>query len=111
MFGIRLRRLREARGMTQQELATILNKTPKAVGLYESDQRQPKFEDLITLSSFFGVTTDYLLGVKIEESPPATNEADSRLSMITEVLKLFSDSELDEINLFIDFLISKREGN
>lgn len=62
MFGKRLKHLRDKRGMTQKEVADILGLTPKAVGFYESEERQPSQETLIKLSEIFDVSVDYLLG-------------------------------------------------
>lgn len=58
----RIRELRKQRGMTQANLAKILQVSDRAVGFYETGDRDPDTETLIILSDFFGVSVDYLLG-------------------------------------------------
>lgn len=58
----KIRELREARGMSTQELADILGVSQRQVQLYEKGESVPKIEGLVILADLFGVTTDYLLG-------------------------------------------------
>lgn len=62
-FGARLRMLRQAKGMTQKQLADQLRLTKSVISAYETDLRLPSYDILIRLASIFDVTTDYLLGV------------------------------------------------
>ena len=57
-----LKQLREARGITQTELAKQLGVVRSTICFYESEQHSPTPEMLIKLADFFGVTVDYLLG-------------------------------------------------
>ena len=57
-----LKRLRKERGLTQSDLAKILNISVSAYGNYELGQRTPTPDSLLKLAKFFNVTTDYLLG-------------------------------------------------
>lgn len=63
MLHQRIRLLRQARNMSQVELAKRLGVTKQSVSNWENDNIQPSIEMLIKLSSFFKVTTDYLLGL------------------------------------------------
>nr|WP_154895207.1 helix-turn-helix transcriptional regulator [Paenibacillus xylanexedens] len=58
----KIRELREARGMSTQQLADILGVSQRQVQLYEKGESVPKLEGLIILADLFGVSTDYLLG-------------------------------------------------
>lgn len=69
MLGKRLKAIREERQLTQKDLATLLGMTPKAISFYELGERQPSNELLLKLAQYFGVSTDYLLGLEKEESP------------------------------------------
>ena len=62
-FGKRLKELREERGLTQKELATLLHLNSVTYLHYEKAQRQPPLEVLADMAAFFGVTVDYLLGL------------------------------------------------
>ena len=63
-FAVRLKELREDRGLTQAKLANELNYTQTTIAKWDSGDRVPRVNDIIALSEFFGVTTDYLLGLQ-----------------------------------------------
>ncbi|MEY8311766.1 helix-turn-helix domain-containing protein [Oscillospiraceae bacterium 42-9] len=64
MFKIRLKELREEKGMNQREFAAALGVSPATVGMWESGAREPRsFEQLQRIADYFAVSTDYLLGI------------------------------------------------
>lgn len=62
-FSIRLKELRELKGLSQSILATKLGYTQPCIGKWEAGTREPSLDDIIAIALFFNVTTDYLLGV------------------------------------------------
>jgi len=62
-FSNRLIALRKERGYTQHELAKILNYKRSTLSGYETEGKEPDFETLCKFAEFFGVTTDYMLGI------------------------------------------------
>jgi len=62
-FGSRLTMLRAAKGLSIAQLSRQLGFSSSVISRYESGERLPSFSGLIKLSRFFGVSTDYLLGV------------------------------------------------
>ena len=62
MINERIKQLRQARSMTQVELASGLGVSKQCVSNWENDYIQPSIEMLIKLSEFFKLSTDYLLG-------------------------------------------------
>ncbi|MGN0245795.1 MAG: helix-turn-helix domain-containing protein [Lachnospiraceae bacterium] len=58
----RIKQLREERGMTQPELGKVLNVQGAAISKYENEKIPLTTDTIKTLSEFFGVSTDYLLG-------------------------------------------------
>lgn len=64
-FGERLRELRKDKGLSQVQLAKLLeNKITKtAIGLWELNQRTPNLEAAAILAQFFNVSLDYLAGL------------------------------------------------
>lgn len=58
----RIRELREAAGMYQDELGTLLNVGKGAISRYELGKRQLDPPTICALCDFFGCTADYLLG-------------------------------------------------
>lgn len=59
----RLKILREEKGLTKTQLAKLLNVKSQSIGQYEREERDLSTEKLIKFASFFGVTTDYILGI------------------------------------------------
>ncbi len=60
----KLKELREEKGITQEALASELGFSGKSsIANYESGLRNPDYETLIKITKYFGVTTDYLLGL------------------------------------------------
>lgn len=55
--------LRQAKGLTQKQLAMQLNVTKSVISAYENGFRYPSYDVLIKIASVFSTTTDYLLGV------------------------------------------------
>jgi len=62
LFGQRLRKLREAKGLTQEELAKVINVSNKTISVYEKGGADPSTETLLKLAQYFNVSVDYLLG-------------------------------------------------
>lgn len=60
MFADKLRKLRKDKGLTQKELAAIINVSTSAVSQYERNVSAPRRENLILLAKYFGVTVAYL---------------------------------------------------
>ena len=54
--------LRQARGLTQEELAKQLRVSRSRIGMYETGERQPDFDKLEMIADYFNVDIDYLLG-------------------------------------------------
>ncbi|MBE6804455.1 MAG: helix-turn-helix transcriptional regulator [Ruminococcaceae bacterium] len=62
----RLYDLRTDNDLTQEDVARILNTTKQNYGRYENGKRKLSIDDLITLSKFYKVSTDYILCLKDE---------------------------------------------
>lgn len=61
-IGNRLKKLREERGLTQEELGKIVGVSDKAVSTWENDIKVPRNKRLQNLADFFNVSVDFLLG-------------------------------------------------
>lgn len=61
-FPVILKSLREQRKMTQQEMANMLNISQRGYGHYETGESEPSIDALITLSEFFNLPIDVLVG-------------------------------------------------
>lgn len=68
-IGDRIRDLREALDLKQTDVANALHINNKMISNYERNICYPTPENIIALSKFFGVTTDYLLLQSDEKVP------------------------------------------
>ena len=71
-FGERLRELRGARGLTQEQMAEEIGVNKYVLVKWENDYiAKPQARTLSKLSDFFGVSIEYLMGS--EEPAPTPN--------------------------------------
>lgn len=61
MLGSKLRKLRDEKGVSQQEVADFIKVTKQAYSLYELGKRAPDYETLYKLADYFGVMSAELL--------------------------------------------------
>lgn len=83
--------LRNVKGISQEELASLMNVTRQSVSKWETGQALPDSEKIIRLSEIFGVTTDYLLKGKENDSMDIYSQHDSKAGAdmsaeVTEIL-------------------------
>ena len=64
LFAERLRELRLEKGLTTIQLADAVGFGDSAISYWENQKRMPSAESISKLAQFFGVSTDYLIGLK-----------------------------------------------
>lgn len=67
-FSNRLIALRKEAGLTQSDLARIIQKKRSTVSGYETEGKEPDLETVGFLARYFGVSSDYLLGLSDERN-------------------------------------------
>ena len=63
-IGEKIRNLREDSNLTQGALGEALHMTQRKISYLENNQYEPSLQDITAICRFFGVTADYLLGLK-----------------------------------------------
>ena len=74
VFSERLKELRLKKGLTQTELANMLNISQKSYSHWETQKTEPSFENLIKLADLLEVSLDWLFGreqMKVKKRSPA----------------------------------------
>lgn len=72
-FAPIIKRLRTERGITQEQLASLLKVSRSTIGMYETGGREPDFETCEAIADIFNVDMDYLLGrSSVERKHPIT---------------------------------------
>lgn len=63
-YAQKLRDLREERGLSQSDLAAVLQTSQQYYGKYENGKRPLPIMHLVTLCRYYGVSSDWLLGLR-----------------------------------------------
>ena len=95
-IGQRIAQNRKNLGLSQEALGERLGVSRQSIYKWESDAALPEVEKLVQLSSQFGVSVGWLLGVeeqaasepeKAEVVPPASDElSEAQLKMVEEIV-------------------------
>lgn len=76
-FGKKLRECREAKNLSQKDLATLLNTSYSVIGKYERDEMIPSIEVAKNIAKILDTTVGYILGeteqVNIFKDPTMLN--------------------------------------
>lgn len=67
-FGVRLQRLRLAKGLTQLQVATELGVSEPSISAWEQDKARPKAGRIEALAKLLGVQSSDLLGIEPRET-------------------------------------------
>lgn len=65
-FDKTLKELRIERGLSQQQLAAKLGQSQSAIAKWELSKTEPTASAIIKVAKFFGVSSDFLLGITDE---------------------------------------------
>lgn len=74
LIGKRLKELRKAKGLNQQELGNLVNVTKVSICCYEKGTRTPNLDTFQDLLNVFNVSADYLLGIDVKAEVADENE-------------------------------------
>lgn len=90
----RLYSLRMRYGLSQKQVAERLWVSPSIVSAYETGERSPSLEVLLSLSYLYNCSVDYLLGRKsLEpgEAIPTNDLTDKQLQAIIALIEAFKE--------------------
>lgn len=100
-FGNRLYELRKNSGLSQEELAELLDVSRQSVSKWESDKGYPEMTRLIFLSDYFNVSLDYLMRGEEQEKLSENKR---------EVLKYHTDTLMNRVQIFLTNLNHKQKN-
>jgi transcriptional regulator with XRE-family HTH domain len=90
-FGSKMKTLRKRRDLTQEQLAERLGVSPQSISKWETNAAFPDITMFPVLASFYGVTTDELLGVDITKTEETIN------NYIDEIYNLYHQWKHDDM--------------
>ena len=91
VFAIRLRELMAEHNLKQEDLAKSIGVTRQSVSQYLDGSTQPKAEKLYNIAVFFGVTSDYLLGLSNTKGTISKKEKDVLAEEENKIISTLSE--------------------
>lgn len=115
-LGEKLKEIRKRFGLSQEQLAEIMNVSRQAITKWENDGGIPDVTNLQELSKVFGITVDYLLND--ENGLPALSmtkqldqdKYDGKISSYSLILKEYYSAPWEVYSLIRDKKMSKLEA-
>ena len=99
---MRMKEIRKAQNLSQTYIGNLCGVTKSTISQYENGKREPDITTLKKIAAALNCTVDYLLG---------NDEQDDVIEQ-KKLFELFNDmteSELMELNNFVDYLLVKRD--
>lgn len=108
MFRLRIKELREEKGLSQKKLAEALGVSPGTIGNWESGIREPNFDMVTKVAEFFQVTVDYLLGQSnVRNQDTVIPDDDDIKFALFDGDQGISDEAYEEVKRFAAFIKEK----
>jgi transcriptional regulator with XRE-family HTH domain len=97
-YGNRIAQLRDEKRLTQEELAQKVGINRAALSHYENNRREPDYETLQRIATFFHVSIDYLMG-GVQDTSKIT---DPDVKQFVDGLELSDQALLEKFALTVD---------
>lgn len=95
----RIRLMRKAQKLSQNQLAALVGITQPFMSDIESGKRRPSLEVLEKFCDALGCSADYLLGIPHEESPKELAQNKLPGALTPEILRIITERNLSENEL------------
>lgn len=92
-FDITLRKLRNEKKITQQQLADRLGITKAMISAYENGIRLPSYDILVKIAAIFNVSTDYLLGISAIRNLSVEGLTEKQIELISSLIEELQHSK------------------
>lgn len=92
----KLKSLRLQYGLSQKQVAEILDISPSIVSAYETGERTPSTDVILSLSCLFQCSTDFLLGKQMEQPKIVLNTeglTDGQIKAIQALINTIKDNQ------------------
>ena len=100
-IGEKLRELRLSKNLKLANLAKVINRSYQAYSQYELGKRQPSIDMIVIIAKFYGISSDYLLGLTDDPTPyylgkpgnlkelNVTGMPKDKIDILIEITKIF----------------------
>ena len=100
-IGLAIKRAREASGMTQEQLAYIVDRSPRTIMYNENDGQHPSLNAFYQMVTMFGISVD-------EYFYPEMGADEAAKKRISILLNSLSENELRLVEGIINAIIENR---
>lgn len=109
-----LKLLRQKYGLSQSDLASILNLSQQSIYKYENGISEPSIETLISLATYFDTSVDYLIGNIPNHTEVNTGDTSQEIldtHILFNKIKHLDSSTKKHLSLLIDdFLYLQKQS-
>lgn len=85
-MGLRLKELRESKGLSQSQVAKRLSLSRASISGYENNLAVPSIEVVCKFALLFGVSSDYLLGLDNRKAIIIDGLTKRQMDVITDII-------------------------
>lgn len=104
---VRLKQLREARGLSQQGLAAELNVSQAMISKYELGISEPDINSIRKIADFFGVSSDYLLELSDDKINISTTSLSDSEKSVLFGFKRLTDIQKEKLLAYLQGLLQE----
>ena len=110
MLGERLAELRNDRNLTQKEFGKLFGISRNTIHNYERGHTEPPHKVLVRFAQYFGVSTDYLMGITREPTPvPVAAFILDKQNNQIQFTRPLNNESWNHIEKYLRFLLSEDE--
>lgn len=91
-MGDKIKELRIAKKMTQEQLATRLGLVKASISAYEQGTKYPSLEVLVNMCQVFNVSADYLLGLSDNRKIKGSALTDEQEKLLRGLIREFESA-------------------
>lgn len=105
----RIKQLRTERGISQRELARLVNANQKTVNFWERGESEPSAGFIVALADVFECTADYILGREDDTgNVNVMRELAESEKKLLELHRRLTKPEQEQLIKFAEFILSQR---
>lgn len=113
MFYEIFKKLCDERGMTPTEVALDMGISTSLTSRWKHGGK-PRIETLNKIADYFGVSVSYMLGVVDDPDPIALIDPSKKdppmLTKLEEIMQDMTAEELEDLERYAEFILSKKKG-
>lgn len=115
-FADKLRQLRTSRGLTQRKLSESIGMSQSAIGMYESNAREPDFSTIQRFARFFHVApsslmpSDEVLDDEFIQQVADALHQNPKLGLLFDKTRYLQDRDIDAVLSVVSAIAREREN-